>query len=214
MKKPALLFLSGIILVNVYSQDKITTKNKTELDVKILEKTDRFVKYRMSDYLDGATISLKTSRIEKIEYENGYIDLLDNQNPRKKKPFSLNTGISYSVYEGEAGSFNLKLDYFIIPQIELEFSVIADSEDEELLLLFGPKFHLNTNWSTKRFTPFVGVLLEPTGQLIEIPIGINYAGKSWFTSSLSLTSRYFNWNGRYYYDIYAEFSIGWRFKLH
>jgi hypothetical protein len=50
-------FLSILILTFVFQsvigQDKIDTKDNQQLNVKIVEKTNRLVKYKMLDYEDG-----------------------------------------------------------------------------------------------------------------------------------------------------------------
>ena len=208
--KTTLLLITIIWGLNISAQDKITTKDKKELNVKILEKTDKLVKYKMPDYIDGVTMTMRTKRIEKIVFANGHTDLVGNNNPRRKKPISINTGISYIISEAEGGYFNLKLDYFIIPQIQFELAFKSEFEDEAIFM-FGTKFHLNTNWSTNKFTPYVGISFEPVGRFIEMPIGVNFISNVGFTTSLSLNPSYYQWNGSYYYYMFAELSIGWAF---
>lgn len=67
------------------------------LEVKAIEQTSSLLKYKMSDYGDGPTFSLPLSKIEKIEYKNGYVDLAGNQNPRIGKPLSVNAGAVFAL---------------------------------------------------------------------------------------------------------------------
>ena len=67
----------------------------------------------MPDYENGPVLSMKTSQISSIEYKNGIIDRLGNQNPRKNKAFGISTGLVVAASDWE-GSFSATLDYRII----------------------------------------------------------------------------------------------------
>jgi hypothetical protein len=207
-------FLSILILTfifqSVIGQDKIFTKDKNQLNVKIVEKTNRLVKYKMIDYEDGPILSISNYRISKIEYKNGYIDLMGFQNPRKNKPFGISAGYVRWVSE-EGGMFSSTLDYFIIPQIDLELNIGTDLEDG-LYFSGGSRFHLSSDFSVKKFTPFTGLLFgsEFGDGFLQIPIGINYLTKPGFNTSLSLNQMFFfnSWQATL-----LELRIGWRFRL-
>lgn len=62
--------------VSCYSQDKISKKNGTSFDAKIIEVGGSDVTYKELDYLEGPVHSLKKSEIYKITYGNGKEDLL------------------------------------------------------------------------------------------------------------------------------------------
>jgi hypothetical protein len=116
------------------------------------------------------------------------------------------------VYENETAGIAFVFDYFILPQIELE--VAATTIYEEPTIMLGAKFHLNRNWSSKRITPFTGVMIDAGGSYFEIPIGLNYAGKSGFNMAVSVKSLKYNIADlTTYYDIFAEIKIGWRISL-
>lgn len=207
-------YLSILILTFVFQsvigQDKISTKDKQQLNVKIVEKTNRLVKYKMSDYEDGPILSISNNRISKIEYKNGFVDLMGYQNPRKSKPFGISGGFALWVSE-EGGMFTSTLDYFIIPQIDLEFNIGTDLEDG-IYFSGGSRFHLNSDFSDNRFTPFTGLLLgsEFGDGFLQIPVGINYLTKPGFNTSLSLNEMLFfnSWKATL-----IELRIGWKFKL-
>lgn len=188
----------------------IRTKDDQQLNVKIIEKTNRHIKYRMIDYEDGPIISINNNRISKIEYKNGVVDLMGNQNPRKNKPFGISAGMALWLPE-EGGMFSSTLDYFIIPQVDLEINIGTDLEDG-LYFSAGGRFHLNSNISDNRLTPFTGLLVgsEFGDRFMQIPVGLNYLSKPGFNTSLSLNQMFFfdSWQ-----VTFIELRIGWKFKI-
>lgn len=205
------IFLTFLLLTflsqSSFGQDKINTKDKQQLSVEIIEQTNKIVKYKMIDYKDGPILSIKTNRISSIEYYNGYVDCLGNQNPRKNKPFGINTGIGYVISEG-VGMIGLNFDYFIIPQIDLEINFGTDLEYISYFSA-GCRFHLNSNNSDNRFTPFTGLLFGAAYGVgfFQIPIGINYHTNLGFSTSLSLNEM-ISFEGLV---TFLELRIGWKF---
>ena len=197
----------------VYGQDKITTKNKETLNVHILEKTPKYVKYQMTDYQDrllAPVITVKTGFVEKIEYKNGVIDFLGNQNPRKEKPFGISVGgIKWLSSSGLISSATM--DYFIIPQLAAEVNVGADTH-QVLYFSAGARAHVNSNYSKCRLTPFTGVLFgyEYGHKFVQFPLGVNYLHKSGINVSMSFNKLIFSDN---HYQTTVELRGGWRFKL-
>lgn len=207
-------YLSILILTFVFQsvigQDKINTKDKQQLNVKIVEQTNRLIKYKMIDYEDGPILSISKNRISKIEYKNGFVDLMGYQNPRKNKPFGISAGFALWI-AGDGGMFTSTLDYFIIPQIDLEINYGTDLE-EGFHLSAGSRFHINSDFSDNRFTPFTGLLLgsQSGDGFLQIPIGINYLTSPGFNTSLSLNEMFF-FDSRQ--ATLIELRIGWKFKL-
>ncbi len=210
MKKYLFILILTIVFQSVIGQDKIYTKDGQQLNVKIVEQTPRLIKYKMVDYEDGPVLSLSNNRIYKIEYKNGFTDLMGYQNPRKNKPFGINAGIAIWVSE-EGGMFTSTVDYFIIPQIDLEVNIGTDL-DNGFYFSGGSRFHLNSGFSDNRFTPFAGLLLgtEFGDGFLQVPVGINYLTKAGFNTSLSLNEMFFfnSWRATL-----VELRIGWKFKL-
>ena len=193
----------------VYGQDKITTKNKETLNVQVLEKNKNYVKYKMADYTDGPVIIIKSQAIDKIEYKNGVIDFLGNQNPRKDKPFGISVGgIKWLSSSGLI--FSTTMDYFVIPQLAVEVNVGADSH-QVLYFSAGARIHVNSDYSKHRLTPFTGVLFgyEYGQEFIQIPLGVNYIHKSGINVSLSFNEMIFSNQ----YQTTIELRGGWRFKV-
>ena len=210
MRNFLLILISAIAFQIVTGQDVINTKDNQQLNVKIIEKNNKQIKYRMIDYEDGPMISMNNNRISKIVYKNGVVDLMGNQNPRKNKPFGISAGIALWLPE-EGGMFLSTLDYFIIPQVDLEINIGTDLDDG-FYFSAGSRFHLNTNFSDNRLTPFTGLLVgsEFGDGFFQIPIGLNYIFKPGFNTSLSLNQMFFfdSWQ-----VTFLELRIGWKFKL-
>lgn len=207
-------FLFFLILISFFQtvsgQDKISTKDKQQLIVKIIEQTNRFTKYKLIDYEDGPILSISNNRISKIEYKNGFVDLMGYQNPRKNKPFGISAGVALWVSE-EGGMFSSTLDYFIIPQIDLEMNIGTDLDDG-FFFSGGSRFHLNSNFSENRFTPFTGLLFGSQfgDGYFQLPLGINYLTRAGFNTSLSINEMFFlnSWKATF-----IELRTGWKFKL-
>jgi hypothetical protein len=209
MKKCLNLIFMVFICSYLSGQDKIETKDNRQLDVKIVEKSGKVVKYKMADYTDGPIISLKASRIEKIEYKNGVVDLMGNQNPRKAKPFGVSIG-GAKWLSSSGLMFTSTLDYFIIPQVDMEINMGADSQ-QIFYLSAGSRIHINSNYSENRITPFTGALFgyEYDNEFIQIPLGVNYIHKTGINVSVSVNEMIFSNQ----YQTTLEFRGGWRFKL-
>jgi hypothetical protein len=209
MKKLAAFSILFCVISSSYAQDVINTKDNKKLDVKVIEQSNKSVKYLMPDYQDGPVMSIKTRNISSIEYKNGHIDLVGNQNPRRKYPIGVSGGVALD-FNSEFGYLLISTDYFIIPQIDIELNIGTDAE-EGYYYSTGAKFHLNSDYSDKRFTPFAGVLVGIwySDKIIQFPIGINYITKFGLNSSISLSKVFTSdsWE-----TLLFEFKIGWRFK--
>jgi len=210
MRNFLLILILTISSLTITAQDIVNTKDNQKLNVKIIEKTRREIKYKMTDYEDGPVLTMSNSHISRIEYRNGVVDLMGNQNPRKNKPFGINAGTAIWLSE-EGGMFSSTLDYFIVPQVDLEINIGTDLDDGYYFSA-GSRFHLNSALSDNRFTPFTGLLVGTQfGEgFIQIPVGLNYLSKPGFNASLSLNQMFFfdSWKATL-----VELRVGWRFKL-
>jgi hypothetical protein len=212
MKKVLILLMIAYLSGSVAAQDKIETRDKKHLNVSILENTGKLVKYKMSDYPEGPVISLKAKRIEKIEYKNGVVDLMGNQNPRKASPFGVSIGGGKWI-SSSGLMFTSTLDYYITPQIDAEVNIGADSQ-QLFYISGGMRLHINSNYSDNRLTPFTGALFgyEYGKEFVQIPLGVNYIyrlSKLNFNFSLSVNELIFSNE----YQTIIEFRGGFRFKL-
>ena len=215
MKKPSFLLLALLLCRICFGQDRIFTKDNQQITVQIVEQTDKIVKYKMLDYGDSPLLSIKNRLISKIEYKNGTVDEMGNQNPRKNKPLGINAGLQI----WEDGNYTATLDYFITPQIDLEINYGSDFYRDFPYFSTGTRIHINSDLSTRKLTPFVGLLWGSIYQnsFLQIPIGINFSTKFGFNTSASLNSMInlkTNFDGYYVrpQTVIGEIRIGWRFK--
>lgn len=209
MKRHLVLLILVFVFYCVTGQDKIDTKDNKQLNVKIIEKTGKVVKYKMPDYSDGPVLSIKTSRISKIEYMNGVVDFMGNQNPRKYKPFGISIGGGKWI-SSSGLMFTSTMDYFVNPHIDVEVNIGADSQ-QLFYISSGMRLHINSNYSESRITPFTGALFgyEYEKEFIQIPLGMNFIHKTGINVSLSINELIFSNE----YQTVFEFRGGWRFKL-
>ena len=208
-----IILFSAILILSLQlakAQDKVYKKDGTMLEVNAVEQTSSLLKYKMSDYSDGPTLSMPLSKIEKIEYKNGYVDLAGNQNPRIGKPLSVNAGVVHAI-ESDGYFPQLKVGYFVSPWVEIEANITSDFE-ESVYVVAGPKFHLSSRYSTSPITPFVGLQFgTDTGvATTQLPIGVNYAGKKGLNISVSYNSITY-WNDDLNSFSSVEVGVGWRF---
>lgn len=211
MKKLILIALLSLTVKYGSGQDIITTKDKKQLNVKITEQTDRSVRYKMPDYEDGPVLMMKTNRITKIEYKNGFTDLMGYQNPRKDKPFGINAGYAAAITSGGV-LYSATVDYFVLPQIDLEANFGTSDLSGDFYFSAGSRFHLNANYSEHRLTPFTGVLAGSYygDGIVQIPAGVNYVSKIGINASLSINEMM---SFKAWQTTFIEFRLGWRFKL-
>ena len=205
-----LLFLIFIIQ-SCFGQDIITTKDKKQLNVKIIEQTDKSVRYKMPDYDDSPVIMMKNKYIRKIEYKNGQTDLMGFQNPRKNRPLGISAGYAASM-SGGGDMVLATLDYFVLPQIDIEISMGTSDLSGEAYYSAGSRFHMNTNYSMHKLTPFAGMVFGSYygDGFVQIPAGINYLTSFGINASLSINQMisFESWQ-----TTFLELRLGWRFKL-
>jgi len=165
----------------------------------------------MQDYEDGPVLMIKANRISKIEYKNGYTDLMGYQNPRKNRPLGINAAYAAGLSDGGV-LFSATADYFVLPQIDLEVNLGTSDMSGELYYSAGGRFHINSSYSERRLTPFAGVLLGGYygDGIVQIPAGLNYLTSIGINASVSINEMisFESWQ-----STFLEFRLGWRFKL-
>ena len=212
MKNIMCIFVLLMVFQYCAGQDRITLKNDQQQNVLIVEKTNKILKYKMADYDDGPVLWLNLNRIQKIEYKNGITDLMGYQNPRKSRPLTLSLGGAFAPV-GRSGFVSANIDYFIIPQVELEMNVgTSDIRTYGGLFAAGGKIHFNFRESEKKLTIFSGLLAGSNygDEFIQIPGGVNYIYNSRINASFSVNEMigFDSW-----YVTFFEVKAGWRFKL-
>lgn len=210
--KKFLLIITAVLTYQAGSgQDKIILKDNEQLNVRILEQTYKDVKYRMSDYEDGPILMIRTRRIRKIEYKNGYTDLMGYQNPRKERPLGIGAGYAAEITSG-GSLFSVNLDYFVIPQIELEMNVGTSDLSGNLYYSGGSRIHLISRYSEHRLTPFIGALAGSYygDGFVQVPAGVNYLTAIGLNASLSINElvSFKSWQATF-----IELRLGGRFRL-
>lgn len=211
MRKIILLLTLSLAFKISFGQDIITTTDKKQLNVKIIEQIDKSYRYRMTDYEDGPVLMINSKQIAKIEYKNGYTDLMGYQNPRKNRPLGINAGYAGELTSGGA-LFSATADYFVIPQIDLEVSIGTSDLSGELYYSAGSRFHLNSKYSERKLTPFTGVLLGSYygDGFVQVPVGINYLTGMGLNASLSINEMI---SVKSWQATFLELRVGWRFKM-
>lgn len=205
-----LIISTAFVVQNLASQDKLYIKTNQVLNVEIIEQTDNLLKYRLSDYNDGATFTINKRKVAKIEYGNGLIDMVGNENPRKKHPIGISASFAH-LFSDESNYIAATMGYFIIPQIDLQVN-LATGFWRGTYITAGGKFHLNSNYSKNRTTPFSGILLghESGNTFLNIPFGVNFIGDKGLSLSLSLNERISLTQVNH--TTFLELSAGWRFE--
>ena len=205
---PLILFMLGQLC---YGQDLITLRNRKQINVRITEHDLKVVKYRMPDYEGGPVLVLRNSAIRKIEYKNGYTDLMGYQNPRKSMQLGISAGYGGDIRSGGSLAL-LSVDYFIIPQVDLEANIGTSDLSGEFYYAGGSRFHINSTLSEHKLSPFTGIL---GGQyygdaFIQIPAGISYVSMKGLNLSLSINEMisFSSWQ-----TTFIELRAGWRFRL-
>lgn len=196
-----------VSLMSVYAQDVITTTDNQIKVVYIVEKTDREIKYRMANEMHATLFVTKLSKIKKIEYQNGTVDLLGYQNIRMQKNMGITTGLSLSNYDSDM--ITASIDYFLNPAICVELNVGTDRWDNYYSV--GAKFYKASANKTNSFAPYIGLLYgkEYFSNFLEVPIGINYTAKCGFQTSFQV-SMLDHINARFQ-AVHTELRLGWRF---
>ena len=210
MKKIIIIFIFGSILQYTFGQDTLVTNNKQKLEVKILEKNEHQIKYKLNNFSEGPVFGMRTNNIRKIIYSNGTIDNMGYENPRKSMPLGVTLGTALKL-DVVGGMFTTTVDYFLLPQIDMELNLGTDAAGS-YYYSFGSRFHLNSNRSHRAITPFIGLLLGSDSGIsfIQIPVGLSYITKFGLQASVSFNQiqhSYSNW-----LSTYAELRVGWRFK--
>lgn len=209
MKRFTLTLLCGLAMQLLTAQDLIISKDYEPIRVNVIKKNDKTVKFTLADYSEGAVITMKTSDIRRIEYQNGYIDQMGYTNIRKSKPVGLSVGYAPELMDNE-GFFTTTLDYFVRPQISVELNFASDLRDD-ITTSYGFRYHFNSNGSKEAFTPFIGFLMGNVNAetaFNQIPLGVSYISNAGLQLSLSLNYR-FDYDDNT--DLFAEARVGWRF---
>lgn len=229
MKTNILILFTFFIFQYASAQDKIFIKGGNQLNVKIVNETEKGFNYVTNATDTVSILTINKNRISKIEFSNGYVNMMGNQNPRKIRQLGFNVGYGFSktqsyshhswtYTEQEIAMTTVGLDYFIIPQIDLETTLGMDDDGDISYFSGGFNFHLNSDNSKSGLTPFAGfsggaIILNDytsgTG-FGQIHLGLNYLTS--FGLNIAAMGN-FLLNNNQKLPFFAEFRLGWKFKI-
>lgn len=136
------------------------------------------------------------------------IDELESlkNNPRFMRPFGIHGGFATSLI-GDPLFLMVKINYFVIPQIELEINPGFKYSSA------GLKYHLNPSDSKCILTPYTGALLgmERGTAILQIPFGIQLVSRKGFSASLNCSELiYLEYNR---FELIFGIAAGWRIRM-
>ena len=87
MKKIFLIFIAvfGLVII-ANAQDIILKKDGSEIEAKVIEITDQYVKYKDFNFQTGPIRNLKISEVFRITYENGKKEIFNKPNETNAQP--------------------------------------------------------------------------------------------------------------------------------
>lgn len=98
MKRIFALIIVALMSIVAFAQDVIVTKDKEQIKAKILEVYSNEIKYKKYSYLDGPTFSLDVDKILTIAYENGDVEVYDQDFIEEKEELSLKQKAMYGTF--------------------------------------------------------------------------------------------------------------------
>lgn len=207
MKAAFLFIITFLCFVNLYGQDRVTTQCGQTFDIKIIEQTTKKIKYKLANYNESPELMMSFDDIERIYLESGDSILGSSYNPRKRKPWGINAGLT--ILPDFDAAVSIGIDYFITSQFAVEANVGNSFGD--MYYSVGGKFHLNAINSTRKITPYVGLLYTRWARenMIQVPVGINYISSRGLNISCGVGPQFNFDSGK---DIMVELKLGWRLK--
>jgi hypothetical protein len=227
--KTILLLLFSLFAIQLaHGQDKIFTRDGNLLNVNIVNDSEKAFNYVTNNSDTVSILTIYKNRISRIEYANGTINMMGYQNPRKNRPLGINIGYGFSKTETYTHHFDTYteqeitmltsgIDYFIIPQIDLQ-ATVGTSGGQISYFSAGFDIHLNSNNSKTGITPFAGIAggaivlnnyTSGTG-FGQVHLGLNYL--SGFGLNFAVMEN-FLLNNTNHLPFFTEIRIGWKFKL-
>lgn len=100
-----------LMAISCYSQDRISRKNGTSIDVKLVEIGSSNITYKELDNPDGPTHSLDKSEIYQITYNNGKTEVLGKyKTPEEARNFIISQINEYGI-DRDRNDLSLKADF-------------------------------------------------------------------------------------------------------
>jgi len=103
MKNTILTLLIAITILNANSQDVITKKDGTDINVKVKEITIDAVKYLNFDNQNGPLYTISKTDVFRIKYENGEVDsfVITNTTTQTKSLTELENKVALIIYNND-----------------------------------------------------------------------------------------------------------------
>lgn len=206
-KIPKLLtFISVLICLGGYSQDKIILKNGNEINGWIIEKSDKEIKYKIQDASDSPIILTKTNKIDKIIFKDGQIMKVSPDAVRMDKPIGVKVGLMIGL---ESGNYKIQADYFLNPAINIDVNMIMGGLGGGGLTT-GINYYFNPN-KPSPLKIYAGLSCGAVWSefVLGVPFGLSLTSKKGFDLKLGINEIY----GAKYGGVilYSELLLGWRF---
>lgn len=78
LKRILCLILLITVSHSIIAQDVLTLKDGREVKSKVTEVTDKYIKYKKADNIDGPTYTVEKTEIAKIKYANGSEEIVES----------------------------------------------------------------------------------------------------------------------------------------
>jgi hypothetical protein len=158
MKKIKYLFLTVIVILLAsasYAQDIIITTKAEKISAKVTEVDVEVIKYKMFDYQDGPTYTIKKSEIASIIYQNGQVEVFEQTKAEEsKKP------------EQEAKPSSMDADYMYFKRLDDDaMSKFLERNDDESYRIFHSGEKLKT---AGKAVLIPGIVLSAGGLVVAI----------------------------------------------
>ena len=203
-----LAMLISLLLSNIgISQDKIFMKNGEEIVAFVVEKSDRYVKYKIMDTDNSPVIIVRTEKVEKVIFRNGKEMILPDL-IRMNRRFGVNGGLIFGLTE-ESVFFTIGSDYFLTPGISVGLNGLVAAEGGGGIELGGKYFF--DPYNPRKLKGYTGMIVGVSNSqlFLQVPFGVNYIGEKGFDFKLGLRGFYAPTNNTY--SLYSDLTLGWRF---
>lgn len=114
MNKFLTLLLFVTISIVSFAQDIIITKDKERIQAKILEVSKDEIKYKKFTYQDGPVFSIDIDEIVTVAYENGEVEIYDEETIEEKNEVIQAKAEALRKQEALYGTFTKEDDYYYL----------------------------------------------------------------------------------------------------
>jgi len=171
-----------VLISNIFAQDLITLKSGDDLEVKVIEIDESEIRYRKYSNLDGPIYSIAKSKIFRIKFENGDLEVMAQpveqttntvtHDPERPVLEEYGGKSAFGIELGGGGLLGLIGRYEVAPNLFVEAGlhyrpiVLLDNTDDisikgSILLAGGVTYTISKKYKpSKRKVKFNGVFLK------------------------------------------------------